>query len=500
MLVESILTMVTDPAILLAMFVGVVVGIIFGSVPGLTATMAITICLPLTYSMSSAMSVAVLISLYIGGISGGLISAILLNMPGTPSSIATTFDGVPMMRQGYASRALGIGVVYSFLGTLFGAIALMCIAPALASIAIEFTPFEYCALAIFSLSVVVALAGKDFLKGLISAVLGLMLATVGLSPVDSMKRFTFGNVSLNAGIQLLAILIGVYALTEVAQAAYDALHPKEISVKNDIGKTKGFGFSMREFKANIGNFITSASIGTGIGILPGIGGAAAGMLAYTASKTRSKEPEKFGTGCMEGIVASESSNNAVIGGALVPLLTLGIPGDSATAMLLGGLMIHGVVPGPLIFQKYGDVVYYIYFAIIVAAIFMLIAEWFGMRIFIKVLSIPRNILLPLVVVMCFVGAFGDSNRAFSVALVVAFGIFGYILSNFKIPIPPLVLAFILGPTFETNLRRVAQYVTLDPSTLYQHPIANVLIVMAIAIVFLILRSRKKQTLRQNRTA
>lgn len=495
MYLQGFLAVLTNPVIWVMMAAGVTVGIIFGSIPGLTATMAITMCLPMTYAMEPIPAISVLVALYIGGISGGLISAILLNIPGTPSSIATTFDGAPMAAKGHAARALGIGVFYSFLGTLFGLICLLAVAPQLAKIAIRFGPFDYCAISIFSLALVIALAGKDFLKGILSALLGIMLATVGLSPLDSMKRFTFGMTELNSGFQLLTVLIGLYAITEIAGEAWEAVHPKKMSIRK-VEKIKGFGFSLREFKKNLGNFFVSALIGTGIGILPGIGGGTAGMMAYTVQKTKSKEPEKFGEGCMEGIVASETSNNAVIGGAMVPLLSLGIPGDGATAMLLGGLMIHGVSTGPLVFQKSGDVVYGIYAAMLACAFLMLIIETVGMRAFINVLKVPRNYLLPVVVVMCCIGAFGNTNRTFDVMAVVFFGFIGYLMAKAALPAPPLVLGFILGPMFEENLRRASQYVMLDASELYSHPIADVFVIAAVVVVIVILRSRKKQAVRE----
>ena len=481
----------TDPVIWAMMAAGVTVGIIFGSIPGLTATMAITMCLPITFSMDALHAIPVLIALYVGGISGGLISAILLNIPGTPSSIATTFDGSPMAKKGHAARALGIGVVYSFLGTIFGLLCLLAIAPQLARIAIKFGPFDYCAISIFSLSLVIALAGKDFLKGIISAVLGIMFATVGLSPLDSMKRFTFGRVELNSGFMLLTVLIGLYAITEIADAAYTAVHPKKVEIL-PVEKAKWPGFTLAEFVGNLKNFFVSAVIGTGIGILPGIGGGTAGMLAYTVQKTSSKDPEKYGTGCMEGIVASETSNNAVIGGAMVPLLSLGIPGDGATAMLLGGLLIHGVSVGPLVFQKSGDVVYAIYAAMMISSFMMLIIESAGMKAFIRILKVPRNYLLPVVVVMCAIGAFGNTNRAFDVMAVMIFGLIGYLMVKTELPAPPFVLGFILGPMFEENFRRASQYVVLDARQIYKHPIADVFVVMAVVVVFVILRSRKKQ--------
>lgn len=492
MYLDGFLSVATNPAVILMMLAGVAVGIVFGAIPGLTATMAITICLPLTYAMESTSAIALLISLYVGGISGGLISAILLNIPGTPSSIATTFDGVPMAQSGHAGRALGIGVFYSFVGTIFGTVILVFIAPQLSKVAIKFSAFEYCALAVFSLCLVIALAGKDFIKGVMSALLGVMIATVGLSPLDSMKRFTFGNTQLTGGFELLTVLIGLYAVTEIAGEAYEATHPKKMEIRK-VDKVKGFGFSFAEFRKNFVPMLRSAVIGTGIGILPGIGGGTAGMLSYTVERTSSKNPEKFGKGCMEGILASECSNNAVIGGALVPLLTLGIPGDGVTAMLLGALMIHQVVPGPLIFRKYGDVVYAIYAALLISTIFMLLVEWLGMKAFVNVLRIPRNYLLPPVIALCAIGAFGSSNRVFDVMALVFFGVIGYLLSKADMPVPPLVLGFILGPMFEENLRRVSQYMVLNPNDWVNHPIAIGFLAAAVLVTVLILRSRKKES-------
>ena len=355
------LMLVMDPMVIFFIVVGVFIGIVFGSVPGLTATMAIVMFLPLTYTMSPVEGVSTLVALYVGGISGGLIAAILLNIPGTPSSIATTFDGAPMAAKGEAGKALGVGVVFSFCGTIVGLIVLVLVAPLLASVAIKFGPYEYCTLALFALSLVISLTGRDLVKGLISALIGVMLATVGLAPVDSAKRFTFGFVELNAGFSLLTLLIGLFAITEVIKAAEDVRKPFTAKIEADV-RIKGFGFSMKEFLSQKLNMLRSSAIGIVIGILPGIGGAISGMLAYTAAKNQSKHPEKFGTGIMDGVVASESANNAGIGGAMIPLLTLGIPGDAATAMLLGGLMVHQIAPGPLIFDKSGPEVFGIFFA------------------------------------------------------------------------------------------------------------------------------------------
>lgn len=373
MLMEGFSMVLSDPLSVVLVAVGTLIGTIFGAIPGLTATMAVTICLPMTFAMSDSRAIALLMALYIGGISGGLVSSILLNIPGTPASMVTAFDGAPMARKGEGAKALGTGIFFSFLGTIFGLIALIIIAPYLAAVAIKFGAFEYCALSIFSLSLVISLAGKDMVKGLAAALLGVMFSTFGISTFDSIVRYDFGSVNMQSGFQQLVVLIGLYAIPEVVGVAQKVVKPKVIMQQNTtVDKIHGLGFTWQEFKSQIGNFFIAAAIGTGIGILPGIGGGTAGIMSYTTIKNRSKTPEKFGTGIMDGVVASETANNAAIGGAMIPLLTLGIPGDGITAILLGSLIIHGIAPGPLIFEKSGALMYSIYLIIGLSSLFMMI--------------------------------------------------------------------------------------------------------------------------------
>ena len=279
MMTAGFTAILSNPVTILLIFMGVAIGIVFGSIPGLTATMAVTMFLPITYTMSPIAGIALLIGLYIGGTSGGLISAILLNIPGTPASVATCFDGRPMALKGEAPKALGVGIFFSFLGTIFGLLLMMLIAPMLAKVAIAFGPFEYCALALFSLSLVVMLTGKDMIRGLMSALIGIMLSTVGLAPIDSAKRFTFGSAQMNSGFQLLTVLIGLYAVSEILAAAEDVCKPQP-TVDGSSIRIKGLGFSLQEFTSQIKNFFYSAVIGAGIGVLPGIGGGTAGMLSH----------------------------------------------------------------------------------------------------------------------------------------------------------------------------------------------------------------------------
>ncbi len=488
-IMTGISSVLTSPMTLLFILIGTMVGIVFGAIPGLTATMAIVMFLPVTYAMSATEGISTLVALYIGGISGGLISAILLNIPGTPSSVATCFDGRPMANKGQAAKALGVGIFFSFLGTIFGVIMLIFISPALASVAIKFGAYEYCALSIFSLSLVITLTGKDMVKGIISAVVGAMFATVGLSPIDSRMRYTFGSVDMQAGFKLLVFLIGLFAITEVVKVAANVRKEQNFTAEENV-RLKGLGFSFREFTSQIVNLFRSALIGLGIGILPGIGGGVSCMLSYTVAKNTSKHPEKFGTGVIDGVVASETANNAGIGGAMIPLLSLGIPGDPATAMLLGGFMVHDIAPGPLIFQKNGPVMYGIFTAMILASIVMCLFMFGGLRGIVKVLKIPKYYLLPVIVMLCCVGAIGDSNRMFDVWGVLIFGLIGYFFAKAEIPTTPMILGFILGPMFEENLRRASKLAQSDPIT--NHPISIVFLAITVIAVALSVRSNMKQ--------
>lgn len=433
---------------------GTVVGIIFGAIPGLTSTMAVALFLPITYTLGPAAGISLLVALFIGGTSGGLISAILLKIPGTPASVATTWDGGPMMERGDGAKALGLGVVFSFLGTIISIVALVFIAPTLAKMALSFGPHEYFGIAFFSLTLIASLSSGSMVKGIFSGVIGFMFATVGIAPVDAIPRFTFGQVNLNGGFEILTVLIGVFAIAEIIKVAEEVKYEKQATIKQvNMKGIKGFGFSMAEFFEQKWNFLRSSLIGIGIGILPGIGAGTSNILSYIAAKKQSKTPEKFGKGINDGVVASETANNAGIGGAMIPLLTLGIPGDAVTAMMLGGFMIHGIQPGPLLFVSQGALVYTIFAALIVSSVMMLICEFYGMRIFVKLLAVPKYILLPIILVLCVVGAFGLGSRIFDIWTILIFGLIGYGFVKFGIPQAPFIIGFILGPMAETNLRR-----------------------------------------------
>lgn len=483
---------VITPNILIYMFAGTVIGIIFGSIPGLTSNMAVALCLPMTFHMDTITGISFLIALYIGGISGGLISAILINIPGTPSSVATTFDGSPLALKGEAGKALGVGITSSFLGTMVSIAALIGISPVLARFALKFGPYELFAICVFSLTMLASLISGSALKGITCAVLGIICSLVGVPPTGGATiRFGFGFKQLASGFDILPVLIGLFAVSEIF---FSAIWPEKTTDKNFIQsyKIKGLGFTLKEAIGQGWNFLRSALIGIGIGILPGIGGATSNIIAYSVAKQSSKYPEKFGTGIIDGVVASETSNNASIGGAMIPLLVLGIPGDTVTAMLLGGLVIQGINPGPLLFTNQATLVYGIFFAMIICSFFMFAVMYLGMRFFVKVLTVPRYVLLPVVLALCFVGTYGANNRIFDCWVALAFGIVGFAMKRFKFPLPPFILGFVLGETVELNLIRSLQYSQNDLIGAFTHsPIALVFLLISFAVVgFSLIKSLK----------
>ena len=488
---------VLTPTGIFLMFIGVAVGIVFGALPGLSATMAIALFLPVTYAMASSDAMTLLMALFIGAISGGLISAILLRIPGTPSSVATCFDGHPLVAKGQAAKALGVGVVFSFLGTVFSTVLLMFLAPQIAKVAINFGPFEFFSIAVFSLTMIATLSSGNMIKGITAGVLGFMFSTIGTDAIESTQRFTFGSTNLKSGFDMLAVMVGLFAVGEIIAAAEVSHHKnEEVVTQPSMKGIKGFGFTMKEFTSQLWNALRSGLIGMGIGILPGIGGGTSNMLAYTVAKNSDKHPEEFGKGRIDGVVASETANNATIGGAMVPLLTLGIPGDTTTAMLLGALTLHNLNPGPLLFETQASVVYGIFAAMLISSVIMLFMEFFGLRVFVKLLSIPKYILLPCIFVLCVIGAYNLKNNMSQVIACIMFGVIGFAFKKFEIPSTPFILGFILGPLAEQNYRRGLMRTNGSFIPFLTSPISAVF--LGIAVIVIILAATKP--LRQKRKA
>lgn len=474
---------VLTPTGIFLMFIGVAVGIVFGALPGLSATMAIALFLPITYAMTSSNAMTLLMALFIGAISGGLISAILLHIPGTPSSVATCFDGHPMCKKGQAAKALGVGVVFSFIGTVFSTFILMFIAPQIARVAISFGTYEFFSIAIFSLTMIATLSSGTMVKGIMAGVIGFMFSTVGTDTIEGTARFSFGLTDLKGGFDMLAVMVGLFAVGEIISAAETSRNSnEELIAQPSMKGIKGFGFTMKEFVSQGWNALRSALIGVGIGILPGIGGGTSNVLAYTVAKNYDKHPEEFGTGRIDGVVAPETANNATIGGAMVPLLTLGIPGDTTTAMLLGALTLHGLTPGPLLFQNQASIVYGIFAAMLVCSVIMLFMEFFGLRVFVKLLSIPKYILLPCVFVLCAIGAYALKNNMSQVIACIVFGAIGFAFKKFEVPTTPFILGFILGPLAEVNYRRGMIRTKGNFGPFLTSPISAVFLAIAILVL------------------
>ncbi|KFB09340.1 Tricarboxylate transport membrane protein TctA [Nitratireductor basaltis] len=466
----------------LLVFGGVALGIVFGSVPGLTASMGLILCLPLTFTMPALHGLSLLCGLFIGGISGGLIPAILMNLPGTPGSVATLFDGYPMAMKGEAKKALSAAVLFSFLGTLFGIIVLAIFAPMLARFALRFTPFEYFAVSFFALSLIASLSAGSMIKGFISGVIGIAFAMVGMSPVGGIERMTAGQVDLQSGFAMVPFLVGLFAISELL---HDAGKGPARATMHKLGTTtKEIGLKLADVMGNIRTWFVASTVGTGIGILPGIGVSTAGLTGYLAAKKTSRRGDQYGTGIVDGVAASESANNACIGGALVPLLALGIPGDTVASILLGAFIMNNIQPGPLLFLTQGELVYGIFTSLVIASVAMAVFMFALMPVFIRIVRTPKNVLMPLVVVMCLVGAFGLNNRAFDVWSMVMFGGLGFALRTFGFPLQPAVLGFILGPIVETNFYRALTASKGDYSEFLIRPISGTF--LALSLIFIAL--------------
>lgn len=490
---------ILNPLTLALIIGGVFGGLVIGALPGLSAFTALAIMLPFTFGMNPINGISFLMAVYVGGCSGGLISAILLGIPGTPSSIATCFDGFPMAKKGEANKALGTAVLFSFIGGIFGALVLSFVGPYIARVALKFSSYDYFAIILFALTTVSALSEGSMTKGLLSCLMGIALGFVGTDSLSSYYRYTFGISKLANGFNLVPVLIGLFAVSQIMMTARD----KKDTPAADDGSTapdtnvvqkkvKGFGISVKEFFFHLKTAIPCALIGLVIGILPGLGGNVSNLMAYSYAKKTSKYPEKFGTGIVDGIIASETANNATVGGAIIILLTLGIPGDNATSIILAGFQMHDVVPGPLLFKTSGALVYAILATFIVANIAFFLIEYFGLPLFTKMLSIPSTLLLPVVIVCCFVGSYCASNNVLDIFIMVLFGVLGYILKKHKYPLAPLVVGFILAPSLETYLRRSLMKTDGSFLPIIQSPIAAFfLICTVIAVVYTAYGTYKK---------
>lgn len=464
---------------LLWVFLGSVVGIFVGAIPGLSGAMVIALALPATYFMNAYDALILLISIYIGATTGGLVSATLMRMPGTESAIMTTLDGYPMAQRGEPARALGLGVAASFIGGMVSWVVLATLSPPLSKLAVQFGPYEIFSMTLVALVLIAAISKDGFINGLIAAALGALLALPGIDPVSGSLRLTFNLDALDNGFTLLPVMLGLLVLSQVLLEVGEKTKAKAkiLATSNKIA------FKLSDFKANIWNFLRSSIIGTWIGILPGIGGTTASIASYGVAKATSKNADQFGKGASEGIVAAETANNAAAVGAIVPLITLGIPGSVITAMLLGAMVIHDLNPGPLLFVQTPEVAHIIIAGALAANLMVLLVMWFSTPILAKLMYVNKSYLLPPIVVFCFVGAYSVSGNMFDVVVMLGFAVLGYLLQKAKMPIGPFIIAFILTPLAEASLRSGLVVYGNSYMPLVTRPIS--LFFMAIAVLTLI---------------
>lgn len=474
-----ILQQVTNPMNILLLLAGNVVGMIFGAIPGLSGTLAVMLFMPLTYSMEAGAAIVFLLSLWVGGCSGAFIGSVLLGIPGSASAVATCFDGYPMSKSGKAGKALAIGMMASFIGTFFSAIAGAFLSQTVADIAFMLGPWEYFGLCFVAITMVLAISKGNMFKGLTSACIGLLLASVGFSPIDAEPRFVFDNMYLMGGLGMTVVLIGVFGVSSIILAYGKGFDPlPEVDTKS----IKGLGITFQEIKSNLVNIIRSWVIGLGIGFLPGMGAGLSNLVAYSSAKNASKTPELFGKGNPEGVWASEVSNNAAIGGSMIPMAALGIPGDSTTALLIGALTIHGLEMGPMVFRNSGNIVYLMFFVVALCAIVCLILQALGMRVFPLILKVPYHYMYPALLIISFISAYVDSSSLYKCGMMLVFSVIGILMAFGGLPTSPLILAFILGPTLESNMLKAFQN-TGTAATFFTRPLSCVFMIIGIGCFF-----------------
>ncbi len=440
-----------DIKLILILLFSVPLGIVVGVLPGVGAMVGVTVLLPLTFGMDPSTGICMLVAVYCGAFYGGAVSAILINTPGTPAAICTILDGYPMARKGEAHRALTAAVVASFIGGVFSVIVLTFCAPLSAKVALKFSYTEYFSVAIFGIIMVITSSSrKSFLKGLIMGTFGLFLSTVGQDKMGTVGRFTFDILDLSRGLPLLPVVVGLFAISQALLLTEKGAKAVQLErMESKAGLWEIFKV-MGRFKATL---LKSSLIGTLVGAVPGTGAAISSFVAYSEAKRASKTPEKFGKGYIEGVIASESSNNSVTGGALIPVLTLGIPGDPITAIMLGAFLVHGLIPGPMLFVESAVFVNTIFSTMLVTYFLILGFGYFGTYIFAAFLKVREAILVPIILVISFIGAYAVNSSLFDVGLALIFGVVGYFLTKFGFPLPPIVMGLLLGPIAEESLRQ-----------------------------------------------
>ncbi|MFN2349331.1 MAG: tripartite tricarboxylate transporter permease [Thioalkalivibrio sp.] len=469
---------------LIAIVIGVTIGVIVGAIPGMTGTLAVALALPFTFYLSPVTAILLLVGIYKGSFYGGSIPAILIRSPGTPAAACTALDGYPLTQQGKSGKALNMALYASCLADLVSNAALFFFAAMIAGYALRFGPAEFFALICFALTITAGVSGNSLLRGLVATCLGLLLATIGQDLVYGSPRMHFGEPELMGGLNFIPVLIGLFAIPEIINSiARRGAPPPEIKA---VDRNRVTWPELRSCLPAIGR---GSLIGVVLGAIPGIGGAPAAFLSYSEAKRTSKEPEKFGKGSLEGVAAAESGNNGVCGATLIPLLALGIPGDVITAIILGAFMIHGIAPGPQLFETNLSMVYAIFIGILVSSVVLFVVGKMAIKAFGRIADVPKGILLPAVLVLCVYGAYAVNNTLFDVGVMLVMGVVGYIMLRLSIPAAPFLIAFILGPMFEDNLRRALLTSRGSPLVFLQSGISLFFLGLTVIAVILILRGQ-----------
>ena len=469
---------------------GVFIGAVFAAVPGLTVMLCVIMFLPVTYTMSPVPGMMFLLGIYCAGGYGGSVSAILINTPGTPHAAATMLDGHPLSQQGRTKAALKIALYASTFGGIFSALMLLFLGPQVALLSSKFGTAEYFMVCLFGMTIIAGVSGDNMIKGIIAACMGLLLSCVGADPMTDYGRFTFGIPRLYMGLDLAVSLIGMFALVEViakAEKSRSELNMRASKVSDDDGK-----ITKDEYKRMIKPVLVSSLIGFIVGIIPGTGSGDASWLSYHTAKNMSKHPEEFGHGSVEGIAAAESANNAVTGATLIPLLTMGIPGDGVVALMLSALMINGLNPGLSLFTTDGDIMYAIMLGLILINIFMFLQGKFFTRLFAKVVAVPQQILTPIIVIFCFAGAFSVNSNYFDLSVALVFGVAAWFMRKLNLPAVPVLLGIVLGNMTETNFRRALLISNGSPKIFFSSAFCWVFIGLIALVIFGIIRSKIKE--------
>ncbi|MFV0335189.1 MAG: tripartite tricarboxylate transporter permease [Tropicimonas sp.] len=483
----------TEPMNLLLLAAGVLAGLLVGAIPGFSITMAVVIVLPFTYGMDTVPGLAVMLGVMVGGISGGLVSAMLLGIPGTPASVATTFDGLPLVRSGQQGFALGVGLWASCLGGFFSGAVLFVLAPPLGRIGLEIGPWGYFSLILFALTITASLSSGNMLKGLIAACIGLLATAVGEDQVNGISRLTFGNSALNGGFAYLPILIGVFAFSQLLSDMPDRASARRSLSAEGAGDLRIPHLrAMRTVWRHWSVMLRSTVIGTFVGVLPAAGASISNLVAYDQARKSSKVPEQFGKGAVEGIIAPESANNATMGGALMVLVALGIPGDAAAAAVLAALLVHDVAPSPTFMSESPDIVYVILLAFVLGHVLVLLLQSVALRLFVRVVGIPIYILAGVILLYTAMGVFAINNQMFDVWTMFVFGAVGYLMVRFGFPLAPLILGTVLGPIGEVNLIR-AMSISPDATLFLTRPWSLLFLILAVlSLLFPFYQARARQ--------